>query len=71
MLEALLNRPGQVFTRQQLEQSLYGWGEEVESNALEVHIHHLRKKFSNDLIQTVRGVGYRLNKEAAGQESGA
>ena len=63
LLEALLNRPGEVFTRQQLEQSLYGWGEEVESNALEVHIHHLRKKFYNGLIQTVRGVGYRLNPE--------
>jgi len=71
LLEALLNRPGQVFTRQQLEQSLYGWGEEVESNALEVHIHHLRKKFSNELIQTVRGVGYRLNKEAAGKREEA
>jgi len=63
LLEVLLNRPGQVFTRQQLEQSMYGWGEEVESNALEVHIHHLRKKLSGDLIQTVRGVGYRLNAE--------
>lgn len=63
LLEVFLNRPGQVFTRQQLEQSVYGWGEEVESNALEVHIHHLRKKFHNDLIQTVRGVGYRLNPE--------
>ncbi|MDK2778239.1 MAG: response regulator transcription factor [Pseudomonadota bacterium] len=61
LLEVFLGRPGQVFTRQQLEQSLYGWGEEVESNALEVHIHHLRKKFYNGLIQTVRGVGYRLN----------
>ncbi len=63
LLEVFLGRPGQVFTRQQLEQSLYGWGEEVESNALEVHIHHLRKKFYNGLIQTVRGVGYRLNAE--------
>ncbi len=65
LLEVLLNRPGQVFTRQQLEQSMYGWGEEVESNALEVHIHHLRKKLSGDLIQTVRGVGYRLNAEVS------
>lgn len=63
LLEVFLGRPGQVFTRQQLEQAMYGWGEEVESNALEVHIHHLRKKFSNDLILTVRGVGYRMNPE--------
>ncbi|MCA6059068.1 response regulator transcription factor [Thalassolituus sp. ST750PaO-4] len=61
LLEVFLGRPGQVFTRQQLEQAMYGWGEEVESNALEVHIHHLRKKFFNDIILTVRGVGYRLN----------
>lgn len=60
LLEIFLNRPGQVFTRQQLEQSIYGWGDEVGSNALEVHIHHLRKKISNDLIKTVRGVGYVL-----------
>ena len=73
LLEVFLNRPGQVFTRQQLEQSLYGWGEEVESNALEVHIHHLRKKFYNGMIQTVRGVGYRLSPEPepeSGPESG-
>ena len=55
------NKPGQVLTRGQLEEVLYGWGEGVESNALEVHIHHLRKKLDTKLIKTVRGVGYRLD----------
>lgn len=64
LLEILLNRPGQIFTRQQLEQSIYGWGEEVGSNAVEVHIHHLRKKLHNELIKTVRGVGYMLQLPA-------
>jgi two-component system OmpR family response regulator/two-component system response regulator QseB len=49
---------GRVLSREQLEQQLYSWGCEVESNAIEVHIHHLRKKLRPDLIQTVRGVGY-------------
>jgi two-component system response regulator QseB len=60
LLEALLERPGQVLSRAQLEERLYGWGEEVESNAVEVHIHNLRKKLGADYIQNVRGVGYRL-----------
>jgi two-component system response regulator QseB len=60
LLEALLERPGQVLSRAQLEERLYGWGEEVESNAVEVHIHNLRKKLSADFIQNVRGVGYRV-----------
>jgi DNA-binding response OmpR family regulator len=55
-----MTRPGQVFTRQQLEQSLYSWDDEVGSNALEVHIHHLRKKLGSDLIVTIRGIGYQL-----------
>ena len=55
------NKPGQVLTRGQLEEVLYGWDEGVESNALEVHIHHLRKKLDTRLIKTVRGVGYRLD----------
>jgi two-component system response regulator QseB len=59
----MLARPGQVFTRQQLEQAVYGWDDDVGSNALEVHIHHLRKKFSNQLIRTVRGIGYLLSEE--------
>jgi two-component system OmpR family response regulator/two-component system response regulator QseB len=47
-------------SREQLEQQLYSWGHEVESNAIEVHIHHLRKKLAPELIQTVRGIGYTL-----------
>jgi DNA-binding response OmpR family regulator len=60
LLELFMTRPGQVFTRQQLEQSLYSWDDEVGSNALEVHIHHLRKKLGSDLIVTIRGIGYQL-----------
>ncbi len=58
LLEALLAQPGRTFTRAQLEQRLYPWGEEIDSNALEVHIHHLRAKLFPALIRTVRGVGY-------------
>ena len=58
LLHELLSPPGRVMTRDQLMQLLYGWSEEAESNTLEVHIHHLRKKFSTDLIRTIRGVGY-------------
>jgi len=59
ILRALLARPGQVLTRANLEEALYGWGDEVESNAIEVHIHHLRRKLGRGLIKTVHGVGYR------------
>ncbi|AUN95183.1 response regulator [Pseudazoarcus pumilus] len=62
LLHELLSQPGRVFTRDKLQQALYGWGEEVESNALEVHVHHLRRKFFPDLIRTVRGVGYLADK---------
>ncbi|MGR2708230.1 DNA-binding response regulator [Pseudomonas sp. IB20] len=58
LLHELLSPPGRVMTRDQLMQLLYGWNEEAESNTLEVQIHHLRKKFSSELIRTVRGVGY-------------
>ncbi|MGV8918137.1 MAG: response regulator [Pseudomonas sp.] len=58
LLYELLSPPGRVITRERLMQLLYGWNEEAESNTLEVHIHHLRKKISSDLIRTVRGVGY-------------
>jgi two-component system response regulator QseB len=61
VLSEFVNRPGQVLARSHLEDVLYGWNEGVESNALEVHIHHLRKKLDNKLIKTVRGVGYKLD----------
>ncbi|EKF72874.1 transcriptional regulatory protein [Alcanivorax hongdengensis A-11-3] len=61
VLMLLVRQRGRVVTRDQLEQGLYGWSDDVESNALEVHIHHLRKKLGSDLIRTVRGVGYSLN----------
>jgi len=60
LLKALMEQPGRVLTRDALEGKLYAWGEEVASNALEVHIHHLRRKLGNDRIRTVRGVGYSL-----------
>ena len=60
LLRALLETPGAVLSREQLEDRLYGWGEEVESNAVEVHIHNLRRKLDPRIIRTVRGVGYRL-----------
>jgi len=62
LLTALLERPGAILSRAQLEQRLYGWGEEVESNAVEVHIHHLRKKLGADFIRNVRGLGYTVSK---------
>ncbi len=64
LLHELLAQPGRVLTRDKLQQVLYGWDEEVESNALEVHIHHLRKKFFPELIRTVRGVGYLVDRQA-------
>jgi hypothetical protein len=60
LLVALADRPGVVLSRGQLEEKLYNWDSTVGSNAIEVHIHHLRKKLSNDAIKTVRGVGYLL-----------
>jgi len=58
LLHAFLERPGTVFSRARLEEKLYGWNEEVESNTVEVYIHALRKKLGADLIKNVRGVGY-------------
>jgi two-component system, OmpR family, response regulator QseB len=58
LLDALLDRPGAILSRAQLEERIYGWGEEIESNAVEVYIHSLRKKLGVDFIRTVRGVGY-------------
>jgi len=62
VLEALMLRPGAVLSRSQLEDRLYGWGESVESNAVEVYIHGLRRKLGHDFIQNVRGVGYFVPK---------
>ena len=66
LLEALLARPGAVLSRAQLEEKLYGWNEEVESNAVEVHIHALRKKLGADAIRNVRGVGWMIAKARGG-----
>ncbi len=63
LLHALMRSAGRVLSREQLEQQMYSWGHEVESNAIEVHIHHLRRKLQADAIQTVRGVGYRVNPQ--------
>ena len=60
VLYALLLRKNSIVTRAQIEETLYGWGDEVESNAIEVYIHNLRKKLGADSIVTVRGLGYRL-----------
>jgi len=65
LLEALVRNKNRVLTRRQLEDAVYGWGDEVESNAVEVHIHHLRRKLSRDLIKTVRGAGYGLRFDPA------
>jgi two-component system response regulator QseB len=62
VLEALLARPGAILSRAQLEEKLYGWNEEVESNAVEVHIHALRRKLGADAIRNVRGVGWMIAK---------
>jgi two-component system OmpR family response regulator/two-component system response regulator QseB len=62
VLHALLANAGRVMTRTQLEGSIYGWRDEPDSNALEVHIHHLRKKLGPDFIKTLRGVGYTIPK---------
>jgi two-component system OmpR family response regulator/two-component system response regulator QseB len=65
VLHALLLNAGRVLSKAQLEEKLYGWGEEIESNAVEVFVHHLRRKLSAELIRTVRGVGYMIPKETA------
>ena len=63
LLQKLLENPGRVISRDQLNQALYGWGENIDSNALEVHIHNLRKRFGVKLIRTIRGIGYMVEKE--------
>lgn len=62
LLQTLLENTGRVMTRTQLENALYGWRDEPDSNAIEVHIHHLRRKFGNELIKTLRGIGYTIPK---------
>jgi len=63
VLHELLRNAGRVLSRSQLESSVYGWGEEVESNAIEVFVHHLRRKLAPDLVRTIRGVGYMIPEE--------
>jgi DNA-binding response OmpR family regulator len=63
LLQVLLLNAGRVLSREQIEQHLYSWGKEVESNAVEVHVHHLRRKLGNDAIRTVRGIGYSMPRD--------
>jgi two-component system response regulator QseB len=60
LLETLMQRPGAVLSREQLEDALYGWEREVGSNAVEVHLHNLRRKLGADVVRNVRGVGYKV-----------
>jgi two-component system, OmpR family, response regulator QseB len=62
LLQKLLENSGRVISREQLNQTLYGWGENIDSNALEVHVHNLRKRLGTKLIRTIRGVGYMVDK---------
>jgi two-component system, OmpR family, response regulator QseB len=62
LLHLLMENAGRVLTREQISQNLYGWGDEVDSNALEVHIHNIRRKVGNEFIETIRGVGYLIEK---------
>ncbi len=71
ILDLLMRNVGKSLSRRQLEEALYGWGDEVESNAIEVHIHHLRRKLGPGVIQTVRGVGYQLAAEAPAEQPSA
>jgi len=64
LFEAFVQRPGQILSRAQLEERLYSFGSEVESNATEVHVSRLRKKLGHGIVETVRGVGYRLGRAA-------
>lgn len=66
LLHELLSNAGRALSREQLEERLYAWGEEIGSNAVEVHVHHLRRKLGPEVIRTVRGVGYLVAKDADG-----
>ncbi|MBC7191491.1 response regulator transcription factor [Marinobacter sp.] len=68
ILHYLMRKPNQVATRGRLEEQLYGWDQGAESNALEVHIHHLRRRIGKGSIRTIRGVGYLLDTQAAGEK---
>lgn len=69
LLETLVRKKGQIVSRERLEEALYGWGDEIDSNTVEVYIHHLRRKLGPGLIRTVRGLGYHL-AEADSEVSG-
>ncbi|OWQ82907.1 DNA-binding response regulator [Roseateles aquatilis] len=64
VLEALMHKPGAVLSRERLEEAVYGWGQEVASNAIEVHLHNLRRKLGSAAIKNVRGLGYRIGGES-------
>ena len=64
ILEQLMQNAGRVLTRAQLEESLYGWGDSVDSNTVEVFVHHLRKKLGANFIRTLRGIGYSVERQA-------
>jgi DNA-binding response OmpR family regulator len=66
VLEALMVRPGAILSRAQLEDRLYGWGDAIESNAVSVYIHQLRRKLGADFIRNVRGVGYFVGRPGSG-----
>jgi len=69
LLQALLQNAGRVLSSEQLKDCVYGFNDEVESNALNVHIHHLRRKLGNGIVETVRGLGYRLGPANAPTET--
>ncbi|WP_339531851.1 response regulator [Pseudomonas mucidolens] len=69
LLQALLHNKGRVLSSEQLKDSVYGFNDELESNALNVHIHHLRRKLGNGIVETVRGLGYRLGSADTGEDA--
>ena len=69
LLQALLHNRGRVLSSEQLKDSVYGFNDELESNALNVHIHHLRRKLGNGIVETVRGLGYRLGPADGGESA--